>query len=140
MPLMIVPASAYYGYGGGSGTSADGHSHLNSATLNKLSTDANGNLCFNGKIVGEKAIETALNITLTDTQVQQKFIALPDDCDTSRIITFALNGVSFPKNNFWEVRENVNSSTNDLIAWGGLGLDGLVQIGDNVLISYYKKI
>ncbi len=139
MPLMIVPASVYYNYGGGSGASADGHSHTNSATLNKLSTDANGNLCFNGKIVGEKAIETAINITLTDTQVQQKFIALPDDCDTSRIITLALNGVSFPINDFWEVRENVIDN-NDFIAWNGLGLEAIAQAGDSVLISYYKKI
>ena len=138
MPVMIIPASTFYGSSGGA--SADGHTHSNTATLNKLSTNSSGKLCFNGQVVGEKAIETACNITLTASQVQQKFIALPDDCDTSRVITLSLNGVAFPKGDAWEVSENVNSSTTDLITWQGLGLDGLVQVGDTVLISYYKKI
>lgn len=136
MPVMIIPVSTF----SGGGASADGHTHSNTATLNKLSTNSSGKLCFNGQVVGEKAIETDCNIMLTANQVQQKFIALPDDCDTSRVITLSLNGVAFPRGDAWEVKENVNSSTNDLITWEGLGLDGLVQTGDNVLISYYKKI
>lgn len=134
MPLIIVPAATFSG-----GASSDGHTHSNLATLNKLST-SNGKLCFNGKVVGEEAIETAFNLTLTATQVAQKYIALPDDCDTSRVITLSLNGVSFALGDFWEVRENVNSSTTDLIAWEGLGLENIAQAGDNVFISYYKKI
>lgn len=136
MPVMIIPVSTF----SGGGASADGHSHTNMATLNKLSTDNDGNLRFNGKIVGEKSIETAYNTTLNAQDISRKYIALPHDCDTSRIITLSLNGVAFNNGDFWEVKENVNSSTNDLIAWEGLGLDGLVQTGDNVLISYYKKI
>ena len=136
MPVIIVPANTFSG--GSSG--AEGHSHSNSATLNKLSTDVKGNLCFNGKIVGETSIETACNITLTDTQVQQKFFALPDDCDSSKVLTLSLNGVSFAQGDFWEVRENVNSSNTDLVAWDGLGLEHIAQAGDKVIISYYKKI
>lgn len=137
MPVILFPADTYYDSGG---ASADGHSHTNTDTLNKLSTNSNGKLCFNGQVVGEKAIETALYTVLTPSLVQQKFIPLPDDCDTSRIITLTLNGVSMPQKDFWEVRENVNSSNADLISWVGLGLDGFVQVGDTVFISYYKKI
>lgn len=137
MPIIIFPAANISGGGGSS--SSGGHSHPNSATLNRLSTDANGNLCFNGKIVGEKAIETAYDINITDTIVQQKFIPLPADCDTTRIITFALNGVAFAQGDFWEVRENVTSTT-DFISWDGLSLQNLIQAGDNVLISYYRIV
>lgn len=137
MAVIIFPADTYYDSGG---ASVDGHTHSNTATLNKLSTNANGKLCFNGQVVGEKAIETALNSTLTAIQVQQKYIALPEDCDTSRVITLSLNGVAFPRGDAWEVSENVNSSTTDLITWEGLGLENIAQVGDTVLISYYKKI
>ena len=138
MAVRIITAAAI-AEASGATASADGHSHSNSATLNKLSTDSSGNLCFNGKIVGEKAIETACNITLNNSHISQKFISLPDDCDTSRAITLSLNGVSFAQGDFWEVRENVTSLT-DIIAWNGLGLEQLAQTGYKVIISYYKKI
>lgn len=137
MPVIIVPATTFYGSGG---ASVDGHSHSNLATLSRLSTDTNGNLCFNGKIVGEKAVETAYNITLTENQARQKFITLPDDCDSSRAITLSLNGVSFAQGDFWEVRENVNSTDTDLVAWESLGLELIAQAGDKICITYYKKI
>ena len=135
MPLIIVPAATFSG-----GASSDGQSFSNVTTLNKLSTDSNGNLCFNGKVVSEKAIETVYNLTLTATQVAQKYIALPDDCDTARAITLSLNGVSFAQGDFWEVSENVNSSTTDLVSWDGLSLENIAQVGDNIIITYYKKI
>ena len=139
MPVIIIPAARFYGSGAGS-TSAEGHSHTNIATLSKLSTDSNGNLCFNGNIVGEKAVETAYNITLTDSLVRQKFISLPHDCDTSRVITLSLNGVAFSQGDDWEVSENVNSTNSDFIAWEGLGLENIAQQGDVLFISYYKKL
>lgn len=137
MPVIIFPAAQISG--GSSSSPSGGHSHSNSATLNRLSTDAKGNLCFNGKIVGEKAIETAYDINITDAIVQQKFIPLPADCDTTRIITLALNGVAFAQGDFWEVRENVTSTT-DFISWDSLSLQNLIQAGDNVLISYYRIV
>ena len=137
MPIIIIPRDSFYGAGS---ASAEGHTHNNLNTLNKLSTDNNGNLCFNGNLAGEKAIETSLYVTLTDALVKQKFIALPHDCDSSRAITLSLNGVAFSQGDFWEVRENVNSSNNDIIAWEGLGLDGFVKAGDCIAISYYKII
>ena len=139
MPIIIVPAATLPHYSS-DGASLDGHSHSNITTLNMLSTDSNGNLCFNGNIVGEKAIETAYNITLTADIVAQKFIALPHDCDTSRVITLSLNGVAFSQGDAWEVRENVNYTNTDFITWDGLGLENIAQAGDKLFISYYKKI
>ena len=137
MSVIIFPPANYES---GSGSSGEGHTHSNSATLNKLSTDANGNLCFNGKAVGEKAIETALNITLTASHIAKKAVELPDDCDTSRIVTLSLNGVSMPQDDSWSVSENVNNTDTDFISWNGLSLENIAQVGDKVLISYYKKL
>lgn len=110
----------------------------NSDTLRKFSTDSNGNLCFNGHVIGSTSTETTYNIILTDSQVQQKSFALPDDCDTSKAITLSLNGISFPRGDFWEVVEHSYPEL-DLIAWNGLELQSLAQVGDSILISYYKK-
>ncbi|MBR1436965.1 MAG: hypothetical protein IJ587_11780 [Synergistaceae bacterium] len=137
MSVIIFPPA---NYDTGSGSSGEGHTHSNSATLNKLSTDTNGNLCFNGKTVGEKAIETALNITLTASHIAKKAVELPDDCDTSRIVTLSLNGVSMPQGDSWSVSENVNNTNTDFISWNGLSLENIAQVGDKVLISYYKKL
>lgn len=135
MPLIIVPVSTFSG-----GSSSDDHSHSNATTLNKLSSDAKGNLLFNGKIVGEKSIETAYSLTLTAAHITQKNIELPEDCDTSKAITLSLNGLEFSRSDFWEVSENVNSTTTDIITWDSLSLENIAQVGDKVLISYYKKI
>ena len=139
MALLIISTNTYNESGGGGSGSVDGHSHLNSATLNKLSTDSNGNLCFNGKIVGEKVIETDINFILDENIIAQNSVTLPHDCDVSRAITVSLNGISLPRGNFWEVSEQ-NYPEPDLIAWNGLELQSLAQIGDTLLVSYYKKI
>ena len=137
MALIIFPPATFQS--DDSGSSGDGHSHSNLFTLNGLSTDTSGNLCFKGKIVAENAIEVVHNITLNNSLVAQKFISLPDDCDTSRAITLSLNGVAFTQGDFWEVSEK-NYPDLDSIVWAGLGLDGLVQVGDKISISYYKKV
>lgn len=137
MPLMIIPAATYYGNSGG-GSSTDGHSHLNSATLNKLSTDSNGNLCFNGKAVSVIPVEKSYCLTLNQNHIQQKFFTLPDDCDASQAITLSLNGIALAKGDFWEVVEKSYPQL-DLIAWNGLELQSLAQLGDSIIISYYRR-
>lgn len=137
MPLMIIPAATYYGNSGG-GSSTDGHSHLNSATLNKLSTDSNGNLCFNGKAVSVIPVEKSYCLTLNQNHIQQKSFPLPDDCDSSQAITLSLNGISLPRGAFWEVKEQ-NYPNPDFIAWNGLELQSLAQSGDTIIVSFYKN-
>lgn len=136
MAIILVTHQEMSGGGGGAG---DGHSHSNLAVLNKLSTDNNGALLFNGSKVGEKALEVAYNLVLTEQQVRQKFIELPYDCDTSRIITLAFQGVSMQQGTFWEVIEK-DSPEKDLIAWNGLELETIAQAGDSISISYYRKV
>lgn len=138
MALLIIPTTTYNESGGGGSGSAEGHSHLNSATLNKLSTDSNGNLCFNGKVVGVIPIEKYYSITLNQNHIQQKFFPLPDDCDASQAITLSLNGISLPRGVFWEVNEQKTPEP-DLIAWNGLELQSLAQSGDTIIVSFYLK-
>ena len=137
MSIIIIPREAFYGAGAASG---EGHTHNNLTTLNKLSTDNYGNLRFDGNLAGEKAIESSLNVTLTDSLVKQKFISLPHDCDTSRVITLSLNGVAFSQEDFWRIRESSNSSEIDFIDWEGLGLENFAMAGDKMLITYYRKL
>lgn len=137
MALMIIPAATYYS-GAGSGAAADGHSHSNLATLNKLSINANGNLTFNGKVVGEAPIESVFSVTLNQQHLSQKFIELPNDCDSSQAITLSLNGIALAKGDFWEVVEK-SYPQSDLIAWNGLELQQLAQLGDSIIISFYRR-
>lgn len=125
--------------GGSSGASADGHTHSNLSILNKLSIDKNGVLSFNNSTVGEKALEVAYNLILSEQLIRQKYIELPNDCDISRIITLTLQGISMQQGTFWEVIEK-SSPEKDLIAWQGLELEKIAQVGDSISISYYKKI
>ncbi len=132
MAVIIFPPATYSSEG-------SGESFANASTLSKLGTDANGNLSFNGKTVAERSIEVSYNITCSKSQISQKFIAIPNDCDFTRAITLSLNGVVFTRGDFWEVSEK-NYPDLDAIVWAGLGLDGFIQVGDKVAISYYKKI
>ena len=136
MPLIIFPSATYYS--GGSSTSGD-IPHSNIATLNMLSTNAQGNLTFNGQTVGDTAREVAYNVTISNAHLAQKSIQLPDDCDASRAITLSLNGILFPRGDAWEGSEQ-NYPLLDAITWQNLALDCLIQTGDKVCISYYKKI
>ena len=124
MAIIIVPKQT---------NSSSGNIDLpNESTLRKLSTDASGNLSFNGKTVGEKAIEVAYNVTLTKGQ---NTIELPNDLDTSRAIALSFNGISLQQGDFWEVIEK-EWPEKDCIVFTG----NLAQSGDKISISYYKKV
>lgn len=110
----------------------------NSTTLSKLSTDTNGNLTFNGKVIASNSIETGQKFTISNQEIRQKFLELPEDCDTSRIITLALNGLSLEQGEYWDIEEKTAPSK-DLITWAGLELEGLLQAGDKILVSYYRR-
>ncbi len=139
MALMIFTPEQYYTSSAASGGGGGGASGLtNTATLSKFSTDANGNLLFNGKIVGEKSVEVSFNFILSAQNILQKFIALPNDCDTSRNIVFYLSGLALAQDEFWEVIEK-DYPEQDLISWNGLQLETLIQVGDSACITYYKK-
>ena len=132
--ILVYPYS--FGSGASSGTTTEGHSHSNFATLSKLNTDSNGNLTFNGKsLYPASSVEVVFNTTLNNN----KFIELPDDCDTSRAITFSIEGISTIQGTDWQIIEH-DSPEYDVISWAGLSLDGIAQKGDYVSITYYKKL
>ena len=135
MAVVIVPRATFYGSSSGEG----GQAFANSATLSKLSTDTNGNLAFNGKAVGEKSIEVAYSSILSDENISACSIDLPEDCDSSRSITLALQGISTQQGVDWDVIEH-DFPQPDVIGWRGLGLQAVAQQGDSVVITYYKQI
>lgn len=135
MPVIIIPRAQVSGGSAGEG----GQSFSNSGTLSLLSSDAQGNLLFGGKTVGEKALEVAYNLILSEQNIAACSIMLPDDCDSSRSITLALQGMATLQGIDWIIEEH-DSPTLDAIVWNGLGLQEVAQLGDSVLITYYKKI
>lgn len=120
-------------------SSGDASTFPNADTLVKISTDDNGKLAFNGKTVGETSSEVAYSTILSKQNISQKYISLPDDCDTSKSITLALQGIAALKGIDWEISEKTFPQL-DAIVWNGLALEALAQEGDTVLITYYRKI
>ena len=85
------------------------------------------------------SVETSFTVQLTGEIISQKFVELPEDCDTSRVITLVLQGVFIEQAGFWEVVENTYPQK-DLISWNGLNLADLARVGDKITISYYRKV
>ena len=130
MTLIIFPRN--------SSGSSDTSGLTNLSTLQKLSTDNSGNLCFDGHIISNSSVEVPYNITLTQAIIGQEFIELPYDCDTSRIITLSIQGIQLQQGTYWEVIEKTYPQK-DLISWEGLELENLAQVGDKISISYYRR-
>ena len=130
MPLILYSQETS---GGGEGTSFP-----NEATLLKLGTSSDGKLTFNGKKVNDASQEVPYDVSITNDIISRKFIELPDDCDTSQIITLSIQGVLTTRGTDWEVSEK-DWPDKDLIVWAGLGLENFVRSGDLISISYYKK-
>ncbi|MBR0186899.1 MAG: hypothetical protein IJQ24_12805 [Synergistaceae bacterium] len=101
MPVILFPRSSF-----GGSSSGEGQVFTNAATLAKLSTDSSGNLTFNGKPVGEKSVEVSLNLTLSDENIRSCSIELPNDCDPSRSISLALQGISAQQGKDWTILEH----------------------------------
>lgn len=87
---------------------------------------------------GEHSTETIYKIILTAEHISQKFLELPEDCDTSKFTGLYIQGLITEPGEDWELVERT-APDKDLIVWDGLGLENTAQIGDKVLISYYKK-
>ena len=137
MSILIRPATVYSAEST-SQSSANTHSHSNLGILNKLSIDNQGNLSFNGKIIAESSVETSYSYTLSAQNISSKSLELPHDCDTSKAITLTLQGLSFVQGRDWRLVEN-SAPVLDVISWENLALQAIVQQGDSVSITYYKK-
>lgn len=133
MAIIIVSQGSIGGGGAG-----NGHNHDNLALLNMLKIDDNGNLTLNGVPVGEKATETTLQKILTQKDITNGYFDLPANCDTDRAITLILCGMPQIINDDWKAVVKDNSE-NSQVAWKGLNMEQLVQAGDKVSMTYYRK-
>ena len=137
MPIIITPA-AVYSSGSSDSSPTSTHSHSNLNVLNKLTLDAQGSLSFDGKSITEITVETSYSTTLSAQNISSHSLQLPHDCDTSKAITFSLQGLSFIQGKDWQLIEN-NAPALDVISWENLALQAIAQQGDLVSITYYKK-
>lgn len=137
MAVRITPANVYAAESSAS-TSTGNHSHSNLGVLNKLTIDAQGNLSFAGKTIAENYVETSYCTTLSAQNISTHSLELPYDCDTSRAITLTLQGLSFVQGRDWRLIEHI-APVLDVISWENLALQAIVQQGDSVSITYYKK-
>ena len=132
MAIIIVPPRSFIPNG-------DAASFPNSDTLSKIGSDNYGNLTFNGKAVSDFSREVAFSTTLTQQNILEASLPLPDDCDTSRSITLAIQGIATQKGIDWDILDHSFPEL-DAIVWDGFGLQFIAQEGDAVIITYYKKI
>ena len=78
----------------------------------------------------EIPVEKSFSITLTASHISQKYINLPNNCDTTREITLTIQSFPTERDIDWELNENK-------ISWSGFELENIAQAGDKVFIKYY---
>lgn len=86
----------------------------------------------------DKVIEVNYNTTLTQENITNRYLELPEDCEVSRAITVTLENLPQIRNEDWVVIENVNPEK-DRISWAGFDMERYVEVGDIVSVTYYKK-
>ena len=131
-------AVIFVNWGGTADGGGSGHTHSNLGLLNSLRTDSDGKLLVNGSPVGERAIETSCEITLTSQHIADKFLEFPEDCDTERTVTLILENLPQRMGDDWEVIERT-SPEKDLVSWAGLGMERIAQAGDRVSLTFSRK-
>lgn len=87
---------------------------------------------------GQQSTETIYKVILTAEHISQKYIELPEDCDTSKFTGLYIQGLITEPGVDWVLVEKTDPEK-DRIAWNGLELEQTAQVGDKVLVSYYKK-
>ena len=114
------------------------HYHENLRLLNALSINELYELCINGISVAESSIETDIDYIITQEDIDNKYVELPEDCDGSRPIVVTLANVRMMQSidyqivlNKWPIKDQVN--------WENLNLDNVIQVDDPMCITYYKK-
>ena len=86
----------------------------------------------------DNLVEFPCDVVLTSQNISNKYIELPTDCDTSRVITVSLQGVTLQQGVDWDITERAWPDK-DLITWSGLRLEDIARAGDSITITYYKK-
>ena len=115
-----------------------GEAFSNSNVLKKFNVDDEGNLTFDGQYLATSSLEVAYSSVISQQNISSSSIPLPHDCDVSRAVTVSLQGISTTQGVDWKIIEN-DFPVPDIISWDNLGLQGIIQLDDSVLITYYKK-
>ena len=113
------------------------HIHSNWDVLWKLQL-YNDKLYVNGYPVGEKVVEVMINVTLTEDMINNCKVQLPNDCDVNRPITVVINSIPQLHENDWIIIEHEYPEL-DEISWKNKSLQNILEIGDRMTITYYKK-
>ena len=82
--------------------------------------------------------EVVMSTRLTSKQIQQKYLVIPEACDTDRVIRLYLCGLITEKGIDWDV--SVDDLGDSVISWDGRGLEALVREGDKVLLNYWERM
>lgn len=120
------------------GSSGYDHYHENMRLLNALTINSLHELCVNGVPVAESAIETDIDYIITQEDIDNKYVELPEDCDGSRPIVVTLSSVRLMQSIDYKIVMN-KWPEKDKISWEDLELDSLIQVDDPMCITYYRK-
>ena len=115
-----------------------GHYHDNMQLLESLSINELNQLCINGKPIETDYTEVDQDFIITKEILNNKYIELPDDCDTSRSIIVTLSSQVLVLGVDYKVITN-EYPIKDKIDWNTLGLEDVLQLDDTLCIIYYKK-
>ena len=116
------------------------HWHQNMQLLEALSINELNQLCIDGKPIEADYIEVDRDIIITDEDINNKYIELPDDCDDSNNRPIVVTVESSVMAIGIDYRVIINEDPiKDRIDWNGLGLEDVLQSGDTICITYYKK-
>ena len=89
-------------------------------------------LPYSGGGTTEQSQLTGISIELTTTDITQKYVSLPVNCDTNSLIKVYIQGLLTEQNIDWEL-----NSTNSTISWQGHNLDNILRVNDRLFIEYF---
>ena len=114
------------------------HTHSNYNLLEALHINGLHELCINGVPVIEAAIETDQDYVITQQDIDNKYLELPQDCDDTRPVVVVLQGVTLMRGIDYCL-VYYDEPEKDRISWDGYGLDDLISEDDHICVTYYRK-
>ena len=116
------------------------HYHDNMRILEALSVNELNELCLNGVPVYEQqSIETNYQHIITNTDLTNKYIELPNDCDINKAIVVTINSVTLNNNIDYRILAFTYPEL-DRIDWKELRLESLISLDDVINVTYYKVL
>lgn len=94
-------------------------------------------LPYSGGSGGSQVMPSTLSITLTATQIAQKYVELPSDCNLSSPIKLYVQGLLADPLTDYNGETDVIAGEKHL-TWDSLNLEDLLCVGDNLFIEYFR--